>query len=85
MVTVRSTPSDQKEEEEEEEEEEKKRLKCKLHHSSLNKIHFNYLTLLSFNSVFQVSNLFNSIFSSNFIKKKKIHMKIIYKINENNL
>ena len=70
MVTVWSTPSDQEEEEEEEEEEKKKRLKCKLHPSSLNKIHFNYLTLLSFNSVFQVSNLFNSIFSSNFIKKK---------------
>ena len=86
MVTVWSTPSDQEEEEEEEEEEKKKkRLKCKLHPSSLNKIHFNYLTLLSFNSVFQVSNLFNSIFSSNFIKKKNFHMKIIYKINKNNL
>ena len=64
MVTVWSTPSDQEEEEEEEEEEKKKKKR-------LNKIHFNYLTLLSFNSVFQVSNLFNSIFSSNFIKKKK--------------
>ena len=73
MVTVRSTPSDQKEEEEEEKKKKKKRQKCKLHHSSLNKIHFNYLTLLSFNLVFQVSNLFNSIFSSNFIKKKISH------------
>ena len=78
MVTVWSTPSDQEEEEEEEEEEKKKKKR-------LNKIHFNYLTLLSFNSVFQVSNLFNSIFSSNFIKKKNFHMKIIYKINKNNL
>ena len=36
---------------------------------SLVKIHFSSLTFLLFNSVFQISNLFNSDFLPNFVKR----------------
>ena len=44
-------------------------LKCKMHSLNLTEIHLSYLTLLWFNWVFYVSNLFNSCLLSNFVKK----------------
>ena len=58
-----------------------------MHTLSLTEIHFNPLTLLSFNQVIEVSNLFNSDLPSNFVKifplnnifsNEKIYKIIVY-------
>ena len=66
------------------------RLNCKLYHLSLIEIHFNSLTLLSFNWVLKVIDLFNFFFfvkimlllnmqliNDNFFKKKTLNKKSI--------